>query len=270
MDRPILITPPQLLNLIGQSDVSIVDLADRGKYHGAHIPGAVHLAYEKLVDEQPPVAGFLPDSGRFSQVLENLGITRGTYVIAYDENGGGTAGRFLWMLDVVGHPRFALLDGGLGAWINEGHPVNNDRPDAQAGHYAASYNDETLANKRYILTHLADPNIVLLDTRSDEEYLGTIKRAQRGGHIPGAVHLEWSRTLEQHNYHRIRSQQELRPLFEVLGATPDKEIITYCQSHRRAAHTYLILKSLGYPQVKGYAGSWSEWGNCDDTPIEVG
>jgi thiosulfate/3-mercaptopyruvate sulfurtransferase len=270
MDRPMLITPPQLLNLIGQSDVSIVDLADQGKYHGAHIPGAVHLAYEKLVDEQPPVAGFLPDSGRFSQVLENLGITRGTYVIAYDENGGGTAGRFLWMLDVVGHPRFALLDGGLGAWINEGHPVNNDRPDAQAGHYAASYNDEMLANKRYILTHLADPNIVLLDTRSDEEYLGTIKRAQRGGHIPGAVHLEWSRTLEQHNNHRIRSQQELRPLFEVLGATPDKEIITYCQSHRRAAHTYLILKSLGYPQVKGYAGSWSEWGNCDDTPIEVG
>lgn len=269
VECPLIISPVELQELIGKPEIVIVDLAGAENYRQSHIPGALHLEYDRLTRSRPPLLGLLPERSDLNQVLTELGITPKKHVIAYDNNGGDTACRLLWILDLIGHSRYSLLDGGLPAWINEGHPVNNDIPEVMHSDYKVKYNDHAIATKHYILCHLADPNVVLLDTRSEAEYLGKIERTRRSGHIPGAVHLDWSRSLDQHNNNHIRPEQELRPLFEVLGLTPDKEIITYCQTHRRAAHTYFILKTLGYPHVRGYPGSWEEWGNCDNTPIEI-
>src|SRR5690606_20502838 len=127
---------------------------------------------------------------------------------------------------------------------------------------------EAAVDKDYVLAHLNDPNVVLVDARTPEEYVGSLKRAARGGHIPGAVNFNWTDAMDPERQLRLKDAGELRRAFEALGVTPDKEIITYCQTHHRSSHTYVTLRALGYPRVKAYAGSWSEWGNLPDTPIE--
>ena len=125
-------------------------------------------------------------------------------------------------------------------------------------------------DKDYILAHLKDPAVVLLDARSPDEYTGRTKRAARVGHIPGAVNYNWTDAMDQSRFLRLKDAQELKRALEGLGVTPDKEVITYCQTHHRSAHTYVVLKSLGYPKVKAYPGSWSEWGARDDTAVVKG
>jgi thiosulfate/3-mercaptopyruvate sulfurtransferase len=162
-----------------------------------------------------------------------------------------------------------LLDGGLKAWLIEGHPVKQDRETRPPSHFHGTYQGNKVADKKYILAHLFDPNVVILDARSPAEYHGEDVRAQRGGHIPGAVNFEWIRAIDQERNLRFKPVDKLRSMLESLGITPDKEVICHCQTHHRSAHTYMVLKYLGYPKVKGYPGSWSEWGNDPDTPIEM-
>ncbi len=112
-------------------------------------------------------------------------------------------------------------------------------------------------------------NTVLLDARSPEEYNGTKRFTARSGHIPGAVNLNWLDTMDRHRNLRLKTDAELRRMLSERGITPDKEVIVYCQTHHRSAHSYVMLKSLGYTNIKGYPGAWSEWGNSNDTPIEL-
>jgi len=116
--------------------------------------------------------------------------------------------------------------------------------------------------------HLHDPNVVFVDTRTLAEYRGETRRAERAGHIPGAVNFDWVNAIDQTRSLRLKPAQELKQVLSQMGVTPDKEVIAYCQTHHRSAHTYIVLKSLGYPRVRGYPGSWSEWGNSPETPIE--
>ena len=111
--------------------------------------------------------------------------------------------------------------------------------------------------------------MALLDSRSKEEYSGERKFAQRGGHIPGAVNLDWHLAMDPDHNHRLQPESVLRDMLNARGVTPDKTVVTYCQTHHRSAFTYFVLKVLGYPRIKGYPGSWSEWGNDDSTPIEA-
>ena len=120
----------------------------------------------------------------------------------------------------------------------------------------------------YVLQRLGDPTVAILDARSVAEYDGKDKRARRVGHIPGAVNLNWTTTIDQTRKMRLKEQQELRKMLSAIGVTPDKEVIVYCHTHHRSSHTYIMLKALGFPNVKAYPGSWSEWGNHPDTPIE--
>ena len=116
---------------------------------------------------------------------------------------------------------------------------------------------------------VGDPDVVFLDTRTPEEYRGINVRALRGGHIPGAVNFNWLDAIDQARNLRLKPAEDLRRLLEAAGAGPDKEVIAYCQTHHRSSHTYVVLKSLGYPRIKGYPGAWSEWGNLADTPVEI-
>ena len=267
---PLLVEADELESRLTQDGLLVVDLGKPETYRQAHLPGAVHLDYARIVEVRKPAMGLLPEPGVLGKVLGQLGLRPETHVVAYDDEGGGRAARLLWTLATVGHRRFSLLNGGLLAWANEGHILDNGvtEPRPGADYPVTSERTET-ADAEYILSHLDDPGVALLDARSTEEFRGLKRFADRGGHIPGAVNLDWLQTMDQDRNLRFRPESWLRQRLDALGVTPDKEIIVYCQSHHRSAHSYIMLKTLGYERVRGYPGSWSDWGNRSDTPVET-
>jgi len=266
---PFLVEPDQLEQALGMDSVLVVDVGDEPMYTQHHVPGAVNLPYRAFISANPPAMGVLPGDESLTEVFSFLGVTPDTHVVAYDTEGNAKAGRLLWTLDAVGHSRSSLLNGGLHAWVNEGHPTEQatHRPNSAA--VTVTREPGVIADKAYILDHLDAPDVVVLDVRSPMEYAGKDVRAARGGHIPGAVNLEWSLAIDRERNLRLKPEGELRKMLHGIGATPDKEVIVHCQTHHRSAHTYAVLKSLGYERVRGYDGSWSEWGNDPDMPIET-
>jgi thiosulfate/3-mercaptopyruvate sulfurtransferase len=266
---PLLLQPAELAQQLDTADLVVIDLSSAAAYARQHIPGAVNVDYAQVTASRPPVMGLLPDAAAFGRLLGSAGITPQSHVVAYDGENGLKASRFLWTLDVIGHARFSLLDGGLQAWLNAKLPVESGTaPATPAAPYPVGYRPEHQADKAYIQAHLNDPSIAVLDVRTPAEYAGTDKRAQRAGHIPGAVNVDWSQALVGGGDMRLRPAEQLRALYAAAGVTPDKEVILHCQTHQRSAHSYIVLKSLGYTRLKGYPGSWSEWGNDPGTPIE--
>ena len=267
LSLPLIIEPEQLEEQLGTPEILIVDLCKSEVYTRSHIPGAVHLEYGYLVAPQPPAMGCLPGEAQLTQVLSALGLSNRTSVVAYDDEGGGRAARFLWTLDAVGHSQGSLLNGGLHAWMAENRPLDNEVVTPIQTQYQVTINDDAIADKAYILRHLDDASVQLLDTRSPAEYHGQQQRAARAGHIPGAVNFDWVNAMDPARNPRLRAQDELKSALASLGVVPEKEIVTYCHTHHRSAHTYITLKSLGYEHVRGYPGSWSEWGNSPELPI---
>lgn len=186
--------------------------------------------------------------------------------VVYDDEGGGWAGRFIWLLDVIGHRAYHYLDGGIHAWIAEGYDVTQDVPPAVGGPVALTLHDEPTATREYLQSRLGAADLAIWDARSAAEYRGEKVLAAKGGHIPGAANFEWTAGMDKERSLRIRT--DMPEILKDLGITPDKEVITHCQTHHRSGFTYLVAKALGYPRVKAYAGSWGEWGNHPDTPVE--
>ena len=149
----------------------------------------------------------------------------------------------------------------------ENRPLDNKAVKPIQNQYQVALNDNAIADKAYVLAHLNDSSVQLLDTRSPAEYCGQYQRAARSGHIPGAVNFDWVNAMDPTRNLRLRTKEELALALTNLGVVPEKEIITYCHTHHRSAHTYITLKSLGYERVRGYPGSWSEWGNSPEVPI---
>ncbi|MBL4851676.1 MAG: sulfurtransferase [Gammaproteobacteria bacterium] len=266
---PALLLEPQALQpLLGNHQLLVVDLSSADSYNTLHIPGAISLNYNNIVTSQPPTMGLLPNEEMLSRVFSKIGLTPSHHVVAYDDDNSGKACRLLWTLDCLGHKSSSLLNGGLTAWRSTGMPMNNQTISIHTSHYEARIDNTVLADKDYILEHLNDPSVVLLDARSEGEFKGEIVRAKRSGHIPGAVNINWTDAINMENNLKLRSSDALRTLYASAGITKDKQIISYCQTHHRSAHSYIVLKSLGYKSIKGYHGAWSEWGNDKDTPIE--
>jgi thiosulfate/3-mercaptopyruvate sulfurtransferase len=265
----LLIEPDELETHLDDPDVVIVDLCKPTQYAQAHIKGALHLGYEKLIHIEKPVMGLLPSAEDFSETISELGIGANSHVIAYDDEGGGRAARFIWTLHVFGHNKTSLLNGGLFSWANEGHPLSNETPDLPTpSNYTIKNTDMYTTDREYINQNLDNENVVLLDARSLAEYTGAKKFAQKGGHIPGAVHYEWTDAMERNNNLRLLHTNDIQKKMDEMGIDKNKEVICYCQSHHRSAFSYLMLRILGYENVKGYPGSWSDWGNDPDTPVD--
>lgn len=263
---PRVLEPAALRQALDRDELRLVDVSPR--YRQGHIPGAMHLDYARIIAPRPPAAGQLPDLSQLQSLCEALGLQPDTSVVVCDDEGGGHAARLLWTLEVMGYAGGALLDGGLDAWRAADYPLTVQATEAPTRPCEIRINDTIIADRDYILSRLHDSGTVIVDCRSAEEYRGERVNAQRGGHIPGAVNVDWSRSHDPQRQLRLRPAAELRALYEAAGVTPDKEIITYCHSHRRSAHTWLVLKHLGYPRVRGYPGSWSEWGNDPSLPVE--
>jgi thiosulfate/3-mercaptopyruvate sulfurtransferase len=264
---PLIVEPEDLERRLADPAVLVVDLSKPEVYLQSHIPGAVHLDYAQIITARRPAMGLLPEKAQLEQALSTIGLTPDLHVVAYDDEGGGRAARLLWTLEAAGHERFSLLNGGLRAWLAERRPVRSGNETRKRHPYTVEWRERVIADLDYILARLGQPDVALLDARTADEYFGIKRFAERGGHIPGAANLDWKETMDQTRALRLKPATELRAMLSALGITPDKEVICYCQSHHRSAHSYIMLKSLGYERVRGYAGSWSEWGNRPDTPV---
>ena len=265
---PLLVEPAELESKLGTPGLLVVDLSRPEIHAQAHLPGAVAVDYSSINAAAPPAMGLLPDAARLSATLSAIGLTADTHVLAYDADGNTRAARFLWTLDVIGHTNYSLLNGGLIAWQQERRRVTNTPSAAVPSRYRATPLGDRVADKQWILEHLADRNIVLLDARTSEEYSGELVRALRGGHIPRAVNYDYANAIDRANGLRLKPAAEIQRALDQIGVTPDKEIVVYCQTHHRSAHTWFVLKQLGFGKLRGYPGSWSEWGNDPSLPVE--
>ena len=245
----------------------LVDLRPAEAYAAGHIPGAAHLDLfgVSLVDTDPaPLDAFL---WIVAHLLAARGVDAARPVVVYDERSGIRAARAFWFLELFGHPDARLLDGGFGAWERAGRPVTREAAAPVPGRWTPGRETACLATWRDVRDRLGRGDAAILDTRSDGEYRGANVRARRGGAIPGAVHVEWTRNLGADG--AFKPAAELRAMYAAAGVTPDREVVSYCQGGYRAAHSYLALRLLGYPRVRNYLGSWKEWGDREDLPIET-
>ncbi len=266
----LLIEPENVQELTTQPNTILLDVSQPATYLQQHLPGAIFLDYNWIVKTDQPRMGLLPDIETLNRIFSAFGMSASTRVIAYDDEGGGRASRLLWTLAACGHEKYSLVNGGLQAWLAEKLPVSNDIrwPTPGPGNYTGRVNESVVASKAFIHAHLADDDVVILDTRSPLEYNGSKVFAQRGGHIPGAINYEWTEAMDKSRQLRLRPDSEIKETLDRLGITADKTIVTHCQSHHRSAHTFMVLKKLGFKNVKGYPGSWSDWGNDPSMPIE--
>jgi thiosulfate/3-mercaptopyruvate sulfurtransferase len=264
-----LLTTPAALarSLEGAARPLVIDLRPPEDFAAGHIPGAVHLDLwgVSLIDTDPaPLQAFM---WMIDHLFNLRGVDASTPVVVYDEQSGIRAARAFWFLEYFGHPDVTLLDGGFTAWTREGLPVTRDAAAPPKSTWSGTPQQQTIATWRDVKARVGSPDTVILDTRTDGEYDGTTVRAKRGGHIPGAVHVEWTRNLGPDG--AFKPAGELRAMYEAAGVTPDKEVVTYCQGGYRAAHGYLALRLLGYPRVRNYTGSWKEWGDRTELPVET-
>jgi thiosulfate/3-mercaptopyruvate sulfurtransferase len=245
----------------------VLDLRAADAYAAGHIPGAIQINLWglSLTDTDPaPLKAFM---WMIEHVLQVHGVTAATPVVAYDEHSGVRAARAFWFLEYFGHPSVRVLDGGFGAWTREKLPVIRDAGPPPKSDWTGSREAHRLATYRDVRDAISRPDAVIVDARTDGEYCGTTVRAKRGGAIPRAVHIEWTKNLTPDG--EFKPAAELKKMYEEAGVTPDREVITYCQGGYRAAHSYLALRLIGYPRVRNYVGSWKEWGDREELPIEV-
>ena len=261
----LLIETEQLAAQLQQPGLRILDLRSQEKYAQGHIPGAVFFDTTQLKD--PVEKLYAPGPETVARILSAHGISNETRVVAYDDQGGLWATRLWWVLDYYGHPQAQVLNGGWNKWVKENRPVDQSVPSVTPTPYTPKRNENVVCTLDYLLANLNRPDVVIVDARTAAEYNGIDVRAQRGGHVPNAVNIDWQRNLTSEEPRVWKPARELRQLYESAGVTPNKQVITYCQTGVRAAHVFFTLRLLGYQTVRTYDGSWAEYGNRPDTPI---
>lgn len=275
----LLIQPAELARTLDLTQV--IDTRPAEDFANGRIPGALHLdlwAFSLNNTDPAPLESFL---WMIAHVFAARGIDPSRPVVVYEETSGIRAARAFWFLEYFGHPDARLLDGGFAAWRRAGLSIESGGANLKTGPSdktgpsktpsdwpeRATPHRDRLATWKDVRDRIGASDAVILDTRTDEEHYGEVARAKRGGSVPGAVHIEWTRNLTGEG--AFKPAADLRTMYEQAGVTPDRDVLTYCQGGYRAAHSYLALRLLGYPRVRAYLGSWKEWGDRDGLPIEV-
>ena len=247
---------------------------DTTAYDQGHIPGAVGLNWQKELQDQVVRAPI--GQVQLEELLSRVGVGNDTTIVLYGDNNNWFAAWAFWILKYYGHQDVRLLDGGRVKWLADKRQITTEIPSYSRTVYLVQPpNTEIRALRDQVLSELGRVDVALVDVRSPAEYSGELlapahlpqEGAQRGGHIPGAANIPWSLAVRDDG--TFKSVDELRSLYESKGVTKDKEVVAYCRIGERSSHTWYVLHYLlGYPKVRNYDGSWTEWGSLIEAPIE--
>jgi len=271
----VLVTTEWLAEHLGDGDLAVAEVDENPDlYDEGHIAGAVKLHWRD--DLQDPVERDVVDKETFERLLGGRGIGNSTTVVLYGDKNNWFAAYAYWYLKVYGHADVRILDGGRQKWIDEGRELVTDVPSPGQQSYAAQDRDESIrAYRDQVREWLEGGGVALVDVRSPGEYAGDLiappgyeqEGAQRAGHIPTAVSIPWASAVRDDG--TFKTAADLLALYGGRGVTADKEVTAYCRIGERSAHTWFVLSELlGYERVRNYDGSWTEWGNLVDAPIE--
>ncbi|TML41539.1 MAG: sulfurtransferase [Actinobacteria bacterium] len=275
--KPVLVTTDWLAEHLSDDSVVVAEVDENPDlYDEGHITGAVKLHWRD--DLQDPVERDLVDKPTFERLMSERGISNDSTLVLYGDKNNWFAAYAYWYLKIYGHEDVRILDGGRQKWADEGREFTAETPQPPQAEYKASERDESIRTYRdSVKEGIGEQSKALVDVRSPQEYTGELiappgyeqEGAQRAGHIPTAASIPWATAVRDDG--TFKSPDELRELYEGKGVTPEKEVTAYCRIGERSAHTWFVLRELlGYATVKNYDGSWTEWGNLVDVPIEKG
>ena len=269
----LLIEPEQLVPYLGHELIRIVDLSRASVYEQLHIPHAMHLQPKYLLGQHEQANGVLPDADGLQVLIEKLNISPQHHVVVYDDEGGAWAGRLIWNLHCLGFARTSLINGGIHAWLGAGLPTTTEIEKFTPVSDLLTIDLDAVQQHRIeydeLLQNIEAQDIQLWDCRSHDEYTGLRLAARRGGHIPNALHFEWSTALNRENHLKLHPLERTQQRLEQLGFNLQQPVVVYCQSHHRSGLAYIVARLLNW-QVRAYDGAWSEWGNRLDSPIISG
>jgi 3-mercaptopyruvate sulfurtransferase SseA/sterol desaturase/sphingolipid hydroxylase (fatty acid hydroxylase superfamily) len=258
-----------------KASIQLIDVRKAQEYAAGHVLGAVNVWRTAYVDTTSAYGGVMPTREQFQELLSTLGVKAEDKIILYDGKGGCEAARFWWILKTYGHPNAYLVDGGFTAFAVIDSLITSTETSITTSKYEfpEAENLALFASLNEVRMSLEDPNSILLDTRSLAEFSGRIQKkgAFRAGRIPGSILKEWTNSIHYDKDKRMKSVKDLAYDFHQLGITKDKNVIVYCQSGVRSAHTTFVLTEvLGYDKVKNYDGSWIAWSYHQELPIDSG
>lgn len=259
-------------------DIRIVESnEDPLLYPSGHIEGAVEIDWTRDLNDQ--LRRDYLDRVAFEALMSRIGATPDTTIVIYGDKNNWWAAYAFWVLQLFGHHKAKIMDGGRLKWVRENRALTTDVPRYPVSNYSAPERNDLVDRifRNDVLTHAEDRK-ALVDVRSPEEFTGEKlhmdgypnEGALRGGHIPGAVSIPWSRAINAEDG-TFKSARELREIYGAAGILPDQEVVAYCRIGERSSHTWFVLKYLlGFTKVRNYDGSWTEWGNLVGVPIERG
>ncbi len=267
----LLIEAEDLVPFLGHEKLRIVDLSRNSVYEQLHLPHALQLKPSMLLRQDEHTSGLLPEPEALQDLIQYLNISPEHHVVAYDDEGGAWAGRLIWNLHCLGFENTSLLNGGIHVWLAAGFPTTSEVepltpvsmlvPVAEQNQYRIQYDE--------LLEKCQNQSVQLWDCRTTDEYTGLRLAARRGGHIPGALHFEWSTALNRENHLKLHPLERTRQRLEQLGFNLNEPVVVYCQSHHRSGLAYILGRLLGW-KIQAYDGAWSEWGNRPDSPVITG
>lgn len=272
-DFGLLIDAEQLVPHLGNDKLRIVDLSRASVYDQLHIPHTLHLKPKFLVRQDEQATGLLPDVEGLQELIRYLNISPEHHVVVYDDEGGAWAGRLIWNLHCLGFENTSLLNGGIHAWLAAGLPTTSEVEQFEPVSALVQVDQAKIQQYRIEYTELLEKvqssQVQLWDCRTEDEYTGLRLAARRGGHIPNALHFEWSTALNRENHLRLHPLERTQQRLEQLGFNLNEPVVVYCQSHHRSGLAYILGRLLVW-NIQAYDGAWSEWGNRLDSPIITG
>jgi thiosulfate/3-mercaptopyruvate sulfurtransferase len=256
-----LISTEELDGMLNDPNVIIVDTRSFKEYSEDHITGAVHLDLFAFHWVDTTKEGIRQFNSQTKNLLSFLGVTSEKKVVFYDTVSGMLAARGVWMLMYFSHRNVSMLDGGITKWKKEGLSLETRPNGFKPSHFTGKINPALISGFEHIRDNMK--NIKILDARSTGEYDGSVIRAAQSGHIPSAINIDWNQNISEDG--TFKNDEELLKMYDI---PKNSEIVTYCQGAYRAANSFLVLKKLGFENVRVYLGSWGEWGNKPELSVE--